>query len=201
MGTRISCEIGYMVAWVPKFYSALKDRDNIPLLLEARGWKVVLNWLGWNLPPHANHWLATRWNGAAAHWSDPYLFWQTSVLTLSSLAFKLSAPICHAATGQIQWRRNRSFPSSAISFMVHVTTDILFLCPCFGSYFLSHNNANFIKTNRRLVQTLSWFLDALTHLSRGRPFGWWPSRMILPMRDNHCLSGGGEAFIWRANKL
>ncbi len=28
----------------------------------------------WNLPPHATHWLATRWSGAAVPWSDPNLF-------------------------------------------------------------------------------------------------------------------------------
>jgi hypothetical protein len=31
----------------------LKDREDIPLLLEG----VVLNWFGWNIPPHATH----RW--------------------------------------------------------------------------------------------------------------------------------------------
>jgi hypothetical protein len=32
-------------------------------------WRVKssLNWFGWNLPPHATHWLATRWSSASAH--------------------------------------------------------------------------------------------------------------------------------------
>jgi hypothetical protein len=55
----------------------LKDRDDTPLLLEG----VVLNWFGWNIPRHATHRLATRLSGAAAHWSDPYLFRQKPVLT------------------------------------------------------------------------------------------------------------------------
>ncbi len=33
----------------------LKSRDNIPLLLEGKTVKVVLNWFKWNLPPHATH--------------------------------------------------------------------------------------------------------------------------------------------------
>ncbi len=46
------------------------------------GKKGVLNWFGFSLPSHADHWLTTRWSDAAAHWSDPYLFWQKPVLIL-----------------------------------------------------------------------------------------------------------------------
>ncbi len=61
---------------------------------QRRGWQVVfwktettfhyiwrvksslkLVWME-SIPPHATHWLATCWSGAAAHWSDPYLFWR-----------------------------------------------------------------------------------------------------------------------------
>ncbi len=47
------------------------------------------------IPPHATHWLATRWSGAAAQWSDLYLFWQKPVLTLlgrDQSSFTLPAP-------------------------------------------------------------------------------------------------------------
>jgi hypothetical protein len=44
--------------------SKLKDRDDIPLLLERK----KQFWFEWNLRPHATHWLATRLSGAAANW-------------------------------------------------------------------------------------------------------------------------------------
>ncbi len=40
-------------------------------------WRVkVVSWLVWmeSTSPCSSPWLATRWLGAAAHWSDPYLF-------------------------------------------------------------------------------------------------------------------------------
>ncbi len=43
------------------------------LPITGGGSKIVLNWFEWNLPPHAIHWLVTRWSGAAAHWSDQNL--------------------------------------------------------------------------------------------------------------------------------
>ncbi len=47
------------------------------------GVKSIFKLVGWNVPPHATHWLATCWSGAAAYWSDLYLFKQKQKLDLT----------------------------------------------------------------------------------------------------------------------
>jgi hypothetical protein len=69
----------HMVWQVRTGDTELKDRDDIPLYLEGKKW--FLNWYGYNLPSRATHRLATRWSGAAAHWSDLISF-QKLVLTV-----------------------------------------------------------------------------------------------------------------------
>ncbi len=58
----------------------------------------------WNLPPRATHWLAARWSGAAAHWSDQNIwdkirFWppvwnRIASLAAGSVGFSRSTAIC-----------------------------------------------------------------------------------------------------------
>jgi hypothetical protein len=49
--------------------------------ITAGGKKVVLTRFEWNLPPHATHWLDTRWNGATAILVWPKFLWRNPVLT------------------------------------------------------------------------------------------------------------------------
>ncbi len=50
-------------------FSQLRHRVSNTMFFSGFGLLFV-----WNLSPHATHWLATRWSGAAAHWSNQSLF-------------------------------------------------------------------------------------------------------------------------------
>ncbi len=66
-------ELLFVRYWLLLIHWAQRQRRHYII---AAGWKAVLNWFGWNLSHHATQWLANRWSGAGAHWSDPKLFCQ-----------------------------------------------------------------------------------------------------------------------------
>ncbi len=63
-------------------------------------------WFDWNPhPPHATHWLTTRWSGVAAHWSHKIrlwpLVWNTETVLLSFSGFKESISPAYVARARI----------------------------------------------------------------------------------------------------